>query len=265
MQKAFSLVELSIVLVILGLLTGGILAGQSLIRAAELRSITTDYNRYITAVQSFRGKYMALPGDMPNATLFWGARDGGDGVGADCFTVESTASTTCNGDGDGKIHIPTGGTGLYWGSGERYHAWVQLADAALAEGTYTGRTDSTTTEGARTPGKNVPRSKFNNNGWLLAYNDYVATTGDVTMFQGTGGKNLLSLVEQGQNYSSLNPENLWNIDVKLDDGKPNSGKIFTSKASSTISSGACSTADGSTAEYAVQNQTSKCWVIMQIE
>jgi prepilin-type N-terminal cleavage/methylation domain-containing protein len=69
-QRGFSLVELSIVLVILGLLTGGILAGQSLIRAAELRSITTQFNQYVSATQSFRDKYMALPGDMPNATRF---------------------------------------------------------------------------------------------------------------------------------------------------------------------------------------------------
>ncbi|PZP83692.1 MAG: type II secretion system protein, partial [Azospirillum brasilense] len=55
----FSLVELSIVLVILGLLTGGILGGQSLIRAAELRTISTDANRYITAAQTFRDKYFA--------------------------------------------------------------------------------------------------------------------------------------------------------------------------------------------------------------
>lgn len=60
--KAFSLVELSIVLVILGLLTGGILAGQSLIRAAELRAVSTEYSRYITATQSFRDKYFAVPG-----------------------------------------------------------------------------------------------------------------------------------------------------------------------------------------------------------
>lgn len=45
---AFSLVELSIVLVILGLLVGGVLSGQSLIRAAELRSISSEYSRYFT-------------------------------------------------------------------------------------------------------------------------------------------------------------------------------------------------------------------------
>lgn len=58
-KRGFSLVELSIVLVILGLLTGGILAGQSLIRAAELRAVSTEYSRYATAVQSFRDKYFA--------------------------------------------------------------------------------------------------------------------------------------------------------------------------------------------------------------
>lgn len=69
--RGFSLVELSIVLVILGLLTGGILAGQSLIRASELRSVSTELQRYSSAIYSFRDQYMALPGDMLNATSFW--------------------------------------------------------------------------------------------------------------------------------------------------------------------------------------------------
>jgi Tfp pilus assembly protein FimT len=51
--NGFSSVELAIVLVILGLLVGGILAGQSLIRAAEIRGITTDMTRFNTATQTF--------------------------------------------------------------------------------------------------------------------------------------------------------------------------------------------------------------------
>ena len=72
-QLAFSLVELSIVLVILGLLVGGILSGQSLIRAATLRSFVKQHEQHYTAVMSFRDKYSQLPGDMNNATQFWGA------------------------------------------------------------------------------------------------------------------------------------------------------------------------------------------------
>lgn len=100
MRHGFSLVELSIVLVILGLLTGGILAGQSLIRAAELRSVASEHQRYVTATKSFQDKYFSVPGDMKNATSFWGAADGGDGLGTDCFNVKSTTATTCNGNGD---------------------------------------------------------------------------------------------------------------------------------------------------------------------
>jgi prepilin-type N-terminal cleavage/methylation domain-containing protein len=66
-QTAFSLVELSIVLVILGLLVGGVLSGQALIRASEMRSITAQANQYRAAIYSFRDKYFAIPGDMANA------------------------------------------------------------------------------------------------------------------------------------------------------------------------------------------------------
>ena len=70
-QQGFSLVELSIVLVILGLLVGGILSGQSLIRASELRSVTTEYQTYVTSLGTFRDRYFALPGDLSNAASFW--------------------------------------------------------------------------------------------------------------------------------------------------------------------------------------------------
>lgn len=79
MKHGFSLVELSIVLVILGLLTGGILAGQSLIRAAELRSVSTEQSRWVTAANSFRDKYFALPGDFRDATKFWNLQVSGSG------------------------------------------------------------------------------------------------------------------------------------------------------------------------------------------
>ena len=67
-NQGFTLVELSIVLVILGLLVGGVLTGQSLIRAAELRTVSTQYATFSTAVNTFRDKYFTIPGDMTNAS-----------------------------------------------------------------------------------------------------------------------------------------------------------------------------------------------------
>ena len=63
-RDAFSLVELSIVLVILGLLVGGVLSGQALIQAAQLRAVSEEYTKYTTAALTFRDKYLATPGDM---------------------------------------------------------------------------------------------------------------------------------------------------------------------------------------------------------
>jgi hypothetical protein len=59
---------MSIVLVIIGLLVGGILVGQDLIRAAEARAQITQIEKYNSAVNTFRGKYGYLPGDINAAT-----------------------------------------------------------------------------------------------------------------------------------------------------------------------------------------------------
>jgi prepilin-type N-terminal cleavage/methylation domain-containing protein len=128
MRNAFSLVELSIVLVILGLLTGGVLAGQSLIRAAELRSVNNEATKYISAVHTFRDKYFALPGDMANATRFWGAAHA---TPATCRNTVSTSAATCDGNGDGRV-LQTGT------SMEQMRFWQHLANAGLLEGSYDG-------------------------------------------------------------------------------------------------------------------------------
>jgi prepilin-type N-terminal cleavage/methylation domain-containing protein len=70
-HSAFTLVELSIVLVIIGLIIGGVLAGRDLIRAAELRSLVSEVERYNSAVNAFKLKYNCLPGDCATATNFW--------------------------------------------------------------------------------------------------------------------------------------------------------------------------------------------------
>ncbi|WP_207212463.1 type II secretion system protein [Sphingobium cupriresistens] len=217
MRAAFSLVELSIVLVILGLLTGGILAGQSLIRAAELRAIPTEYDRWVAATQVFRDRYMALPGDMRNATAFWGfvAGNASDNYTTSCNTTPSTDMRTCNGNGDGKSEA----------SIEGFRFWQHLANAGLAEGNFTGMDDG----GFSVIGKNIPASKFGGgSGWQRHYisSPYAGTT---HTFAGKYGSLFVFGKPSPSDYSLrsgvLGAQELWNIDTKMDDGRPATGNV----------------------------------------
>src|SRR6202790_4507951 len=71
-ESGFTLIELSIVLVIIGLIVGGILVGQDLVKAAEIRATVAQIEKYNSAVNTFRTKYNAIPGDLSstNATGF---------------------------------------------------------------------------------------------------------------------------------------------------------------------------------------------------
>ena len=68
----FTLIALSLVLVIIGLLVGGILVGRELIRAAELCADISAVDKFDAAVNAFRLKYNCLPGDCHNfVTFLW--------------------------------------------------------------------------------------------------------------------------------------------------------------------------------------------------
>ena len=74
-QSGFTLIELSIVLVIIGLLVGGVLEGQDLIKAAQIRSTISQFEQFDAAVNTFRTKYNNLPGDVVNGTNFFANTD----------------------------------------------------------------------------------------------------------------------------------------------------------------------------------------------
>jgi type II secretory pathway pseudopilin PulG len=216
-KTAFSLVELAIVLVILGLLTGGILTGQSLIRAAELRSVTTEFQRYQTAVHTFRDKYFALPGDMRNATAFWGEMTNCGASGP-----SGTGTQTCNGDGDGQISENVANQ-----TGENFLFWQHLANAGLIEGSYSGISGSGSSRD-NDLGVNSPASKLNNAGWSVRYFD-TSSASNSNSYQINYGNNFLFGSDDASFETFLpvlSPEEAWNIDKKIDDGLPAQGKII---------------------------------------
>ena len=216
-SKGFTLVELSIVLVILGLLVGGVLTGQALIRAAELRAVATEKDKYITAFYTFKDKYLALPGDMTNANAYW----------PDCGDSTTSATTGCNGDGNGFIDVDS--------KGEYVKVWLHLSRAGLVDGSYTGR--GVMEWGyPRVSASNMPASKFPNSFWLMSASPCEGCTsyGPSPMSDNTHLMiSLGSLLGNGWTPdphwiaapSSLTNAEALNIDTKVDDGTSFLGKM----------------------------------------
>lgn len=250
LQRAFSLVELSIVLVILGLLVGGVLSGQSLIRASELRSLASDLARYQTAVYTFRDKYFALPGDMTNATTFWGVR-ASTGSDATCHQTINSTTGTCNGDGNGSIDFIAGDATA---GGERFAGWQHLARAGLVEGNYTGASGSASSY-VTLAGTNCPRTKMSDGLIRLAWIGG-PVSGHANLFDGPYSFNLLEL--GSTSGPALKPEEMWNIDTKMDDGRPATGNILVPKNTSTWAPGCATTDVASTATYSLTSTSKLC-------
>ncbi|MBE0613433.1 MAG: prepilin-type N-terminal cleavage/methylation domain-containing protein [Burkholderiales bacterium] len=91
-QTGFTLVEIAIVLVIIGLLLGGILKGQEMITQAKIKNVVNDFNGITAAVNSYQDRYRSLPGDDQTADTRWSGAVKGNGDGV--FGVASTTTYT---------------------------------------------------------------------------------------------------------------------------------------------------------------------------
>ncbi|MFA6041516.1 MAG: prepilin-type N-terminal cleavage/methylation domain-containing protein [Methylophilus sp.] len=80
-QIGFTLIEMAIVLVIVGLLLGGVLGGQELINSAKVKSLATDFRKIPVYINTYQDKFKALPGDDAGATNHVGASANGDSDG----------------------------------------------------------------------------------------------------------------------------------------------------------------------------------------
>lgn len=114
-QKGFTLVEMAIVLVIIGLLLGGVLKGQELIESSRIKNAANDINGVIAAYNGYVDRFRAVPGDDINATSARG----------DAWT-SAAAPTTSNGQ------LPSDDP--FTGTGETLQFWVHLRAAGFIAG-----------------------------------------------------------------------------------------------------------------------------------
>ena len=237
-HSGFTLVEMSIVLVIIGLIVGGIIAGQSLLRISGIRATMTDLSDYASAVGKFRTEFRNLPGDLSTATSYWGAV-AGTGSDAACYAAsQANGTATCNGNGDGDLDITNSVTAVSDAT-ENYLAWKHLSNAGIiATKNLTGRT-ATTGNYHTTAGVNTPEGRISATAYLiLGHVGCVAA--NATYFDGC----YPLVIGFGKSTTSGNfwpadhftPEEMYGMDKKMDDALPGFGQLRAFKLDSDCAS-----------------------------
>lgn len=148
-QAGFTLVEIAIVLVIIGLLLGGVLKGQEIITNAKIKNLESDFNGISAAIYSYQDRYRAIPGDDKNAGARWTGISAGDGNSkiAAGATIHKFDSTTA-GEESRLFWLHLRNAGLVTGS-------KTVEDQPLnAFGGITGVSNDSTTNGAQ--GTTIP-------------------------------------------------------------------------------------------------------------
>ncbi len=245
--NGFTLVELSIVIVIVGLLIAGVASGRQLIKQAALRATVQEFNIYKENYITFFSTYGAPPGDFRGASINWGTNCHGTAV-------------NCNGNGNGLIDnsdLPPLGDGQ---GIEVYRAYKHLALAKIAKYDfpvltdsmfYLGATDGNSVDPPEKP-KQYPTSCYFYNTAILG--DSAVAGGPIDGYVGyknsAAGKygspwfpEAVPAVYLGGIWGNvggwdqtctnpiLNPLEMFNIDTKIDDGG------FTNTAATGASSG----------------------------
>ena len=121
-QSGFTLIEIAIVLVIIGLLLGGVLKGQELINSAKVKNLATDFRNIPVFIYGYQDKFKALPGDDAGVDTH---------LGGQCLTT-SCKATTPGVVGNGLIE---GSWDSYTKTDESYLFWQHVRLAGLTTGT----------------------------------------------------------------------------------------------------------------------------------
>jgi prepilin-type N-terminal cleavage/methylation domain-containing protein len=236
--KAFTLVELSIVILIIGLIIGGITAGSSLIQQARLRAIISEFSNLKSAVNLFKVQFNnALPGDISNASNNW--------------------SSAVNGNGDGLIGNGQGNDQM----GEGLQAFAHLSYASLIAGNFNGTSAGTP---AYQPGVNLPGSKFSP---IAIYYLYYHNAGTGIYGFHTNFISLASNTSNPWSNGIINSTQAYTIDIKMDDGLAATGGMLTFRGDDYQGqAGKCVSNDWYVpgATYVFSDMTTSCRIIYAI-
>lgn len=194
-SAGFTLVELAIVIVIIGLVVGGVVGGQSLIRSSENLSIINDLQKIETSSRAFFLEYGKLPGDFDEATIYWPSAD------------------TLDGNGDGFIKQD-----LY----EYHHFFEHLSLAEIWPGF---DFDHSASHAGFILGESYPEAPIAKAGYWVK--------GTEAPYYGRRDKNWVFLsapftFSGNVAYSVFTPKRARQLDNKIDDGHASKGRMLSS-------------------------------------
>jgi len=225
-KSGFTLIELSIVLLILFLITGGIIGGSKLISNAKLQNLIKEIVSYQNQLVVFKNTYRYLPGNMPNATDYH--------------------PNVVDGNGNLSYSQPNG-------TATKRTENFRIFDHLNAFG-FNDFKPTTSTGTTVNIGKTVPLS---NSFKLVGFSFY-------SIFYGTSVisnpnefdndyNNVMVVGKERFNSYSINPfltgSQALKIDTKMDNGDPTTGKIYSVKKDSALANECTTSNDLSTAEY----------------
>ena len=186
----FTLIEIAIVLVIIGLLLGGVLKGQELITGARVRNLISQQDGAKAAFFGFQDRYRALPGDYASASTN--------------INCPNAASATCiNGNGNGQIESAGAGGGT---PREHLLTWTHLTAAGFLNGSYNmAAADTAPLDG------NSPKNPYSIYLTMIYDDDY--------------GVGTLPAKHNLKTGNQIPVEILAEVDRKVDDGQPYGGSF----------------------------------------
>ena len=199
-NSGYSVIELSIVLIIIGIISATFLGAATLYKNSQIVSVAVKFEDYRAAALGFNLQYGARPGDFTDATDFW------------------PDNNTDNGNGNGAIDATVGADGEY------LRAWQHLGLSRFIKGSFGGTYDG----GYRNSGTDVLLPNIP----LVADERATFFMGEMTATTETGDRTLNALVYSRFSRTdtffqgSLSRADAQMVDEKIDDGDALSGNII---------------------------------------
>lgn len=206
MRKGFTLVELAIVIIIVGLLVVGTMAGRSLIKSSEIKKIISGVEELGRAYNTFQAKFGCLPGDCSRAEMYLG-------------------SGVMNGNGDDEITPFADGADLIF---ENLLAFEHMGTAGFYknfssnEDCYFNASITDMTDFFRDCNYTIP--SMNTTLFMYSYSDFEGLTNSYMPFACV---NTTIGCFSANTSSSMNVDDVRQIDLNLDDGQPLKGRVLS--------------------------------------